>query len=106
MKQGKKWNSIINLSPIILALIVVFFAIRNDRIFNEERHRNSKEIIMQEVLVQEQMNRMLLQLKEITIQLDSICRISKVIVEKECRIYRELSILYKATDTTNTKSIK
>lgn len=106
MKQGKKWNSIINWSLFLLALIVVFFAIRNDLIFNEERHRNAKEITAQEDLVREQMSRVLLQLKEITIQLDSIFYITKDNSEIVFRIYWEHPTSYKVTDTTNTKSIK
>lgn len=105
MKQCKRWNSIINWSPLLLALIVVFFAIRNDLIFNEERHRNAKEIPAQEDLVQEQMNRVLLQLKEITIQLDSILYF-KSESEIVFRIYWEHPSSNKVTDTTNTKSIK
>ena len=106
MKQGKKWNCIINWSPFLVALIVIFFAIRNDLFFNEERHRNAKEITLQEELVREQMNRMLLQLNEITIQLDSIFYITKVNSEKMFCIYWENPTSYKVTDTTNTKSIK
>ena len=89
-----------------MALIVIFFAIRNDLFFNEERHRNAKEITLQEELVREQMNRMLLQLNEITIQLDSIFYITKVNSEKMFCIYWEHPTSYKVTDTTNTKSIK
>ena len=99
MKQGKKWNCIINWSPFLVALIVIFFAIRNDLFFNEERCRKAKEITLQEELVREQMNRMLLQLNEITIQLDSILYNAKVNRENVFRIYWEHPASYKVTET-------
>lgn len=72
MTQDRKWNRIIVCILIILAVVIVFLANRNDCRFNEEKEFETCKIAKQDSLECKQMEIISSILKETTIQLDSI----------------------------------
>lgn len=83
MAQTEKWNRFLVLALVVLAVVIVFLAIRNDCRFREREEFEANMIARQDSLECKQMECMSYMLEEATVQLDSVRRIQKMNSEIE-----------------------
>lgn len=83
MAQTEKWDRFLVLALVVLAVVIVILAIRNDCRFRERKEFEANMIARQDSSECKQMECMSYMLEEATIQLNSVRRIQKMNSEIE-----------------------